>query len=120
MIGNGDSSAERSGGADVRSRWEGVLRSFAEALDHHRSLLLAVQPDGFAPAPDVPFAFLPPADLPPCPPELASRLRALQLETDGLVELARTTLAELKPVTAPHTMRAPDHADSTSTVDTRL
>ena len=86
-----------------------------------RALLLSVQPAGFEVAPDATaFAFLPPADLPPCPPELTSRLRALEHETAGLVELARTTLAELRPLSVPHAMRSLDQSASASTMDTRL
>lgn len=114
-------TTDPSGGAELRTRWEGVLRSFSEALDHHRALLLSVQPAGFEVAPDATaFAFLPPADLPPCPPELTSRLRALEHETAGLVELARTTLAELRPLSVPHAMRSLDQSASASTMDTRL
>lgn len=102
-----------------RRRWEDVLRSYADALDQHRALLLGVQPEGFESDLALP-TFVPPDDLPPCPAELAPRLRALQHETAGLVELAQTTLAELKPVVVAHPHRSLAEGASASWMDTRL
>ena len=103
----------------VRRQWDDVLRSYADALDQHRALLLGVHPEGFE-SDLATVAFVPPDGLPPCPAEMAPRLRALELETAGLVELARSTLAELKPSAPPHVHRAPA-ADATSNrMDTRL
>lgn len=120
-IGASRAAAPASGVTDLalRQRWDDVLRSYADALDQHRALLLGVQPDDPDAAP-VDVSFAPPDGLPPCPPELAPRLRALQQETTDLVELARSTLAALKPVGASHPHRPPAGDASASRMDTRL
>ena len=103
------------------ARWSDVLRAYAAVLDELRAALLLAGPEGFPTGVlPLPNAFDIPHDMPPCPPELAARLRVLQNETAGLIELAQDLLRRFPPVAPSRRLAAPAARSGTSLMDTRL
>ncbi len=103
---------------DARARWIATLDACAERLELTRQAIVSVRSD----SPDAvqPAAFVPPADLPPCPRDLEPRLRLLQAEIASTVVLARQTLDQLTPVEHAQAQRHLARAADASWMDTRL
>lgn len=104
--------------ADALARWTAALDACAERMETARQALVQVR--SVSSEPFVPALFTPPADLPPCPPELAPRLQQLQGEIAATIELARNTLQGLSPVAAAAGARHLARAADASLMDTRL